>query len=117
MFSINAARGSQIDPSEFAQVFPVTIDAEGEEISLFSGTTLYDVRLTLGSWVNEQFLDTYTVFAANHLTSEDLLLVHAYIPDTQPNLKIAIRTSEEDHRTYYISQSGEDGSILLLDNA
>lgn len=114
--SINAAQGAQIDQSQFQQVASVTLDAEGEEIALFSGTALYDVELSFGTWINDQFTDVQTLFAANRLTAEDLLLIHASIPDTMPNLSISVRAGEEDYRVYFISQSGEDGSILLLDD-
>lgn len=115
--SINSAKAAQIDKSQFENVLPVAASAEGEEIVLFSGTTLYEVRMISGSWVQDQFVDTQTIFAANRMTAEDLLLIRASIPDTQPNLSIVVRTGEGDDRTYFISQSGEDGSILLLDSA
>lgn len=115
-FSINAALGAQIDSEQFAQTIPVTLDAEGEKIAIFSGNVVYNVQLAHGSLgVDEQFAVNQILFAANRLTENDLLLIHAYIPDGQPNLRLTLHSEAEEVRTYYITQSGDDGSILLLE--
>lgn len=115
-FSINAALGAQIDAEQFAQTIPVTLDAEGEEIAIFSGNVVHDVQLAHGSLGHdEQFTVSQILFAANRLTEDDLLLIHAYIPDGYPNLRLTLHSEAEETRTYYITQSGNDGSILLLE--
>ncbi len=116
-FSINAAKMEEIDADQFAEVLSVTLEAEGENVVIFSSETLHHVRLIQGNWTTEDtFVPTQTIFAANRLAPNELLSVRTFIPDAMPNLRLEIGVSETEVRTYYIFQSGEDGGILLLDS-
>lgn len=118
-FSFNAALEQQIQPSNFSDVYPVTIDAEGESVALFPGCSVYDVRLEMGSipvYAPDQFLVERTVFAAERLDMDDLILVHVQFPDVGAKLRLSMRGSDGTRRCVYLTQSGEDGSILLSEN-
>lgn len=115
--SIGAAREDQISTSTYRQIIPVTLYPKGERVAIFSSTTLYNVEITQGDWTEEnQFVPQKTILVANSLTEDDLILISADIPDTAPNLRITTQISPTESRTYFISQSGKDGSILLLEN-
>lgn len=116
-FSINAAKESLVQTDSFDHVIPVSVEEEGESVALFTGSLVYHVRLVGGNWLEENdFQEDMSYFAANRLKSEDLLLIHTMIPDAMPNLRVSMQTGDEEYRTYFIGQSGEDGSILLLEN-
>lgn len=116
-FSINAAKENLVQTDSFDHVHSIPVDPEGESVALFTGSLVYNVRLVGGSWIDESnFQVETTYFAANRLDAKDLLLIRTMIPDTMPNLCLSMQTGDEEYRTYFIGQSGEDGSILLLEN-
>lgn len=118
-FSFNAALEQQIQQSNFSDVYSVTIDAEGEAVALFPGYSVYDVRLEIGCipvYAPDQFLAERTVFAAERLDMDDLILVHVQFPDVGAKLRLSMRGSDGTRRCVYLTQSGEDGSILLSEN-
>lgn len=115
-YSINAAKVDQIDFNSFDTTFNVQMDNGGEQIAIFTHTKLYQVMLSTGYWnaFDDQFHVEQILFAANRMTDQELLMVQTFIPDTLPNLKLTTNNGSEVE-TLYISQSGKDGSILLLD--
>lgn len=116
-FSINAAKENLVQTDSFDHVHSIPVDTEGESVALFTGSLVYNVRLVGGSWVDENnFQEEITYFAANWLDARDLLLIRTMIPDTMPNLRVSMQIGDAEYRTYFIGQSGEDGSILLLEN-
>ena len=118
-YSIGAAKAGEISMEQFDVRFHVTLDNGGEEIVVFTNSALYQVELETGYWNifdNKYYVDQ-VLFAANRMTSQDLLQIQTYIPDTMPNLRLTAKSGEAESKTLYISQSGEDGSILLLDAA
>ncbi len=117
-FSFNAARKDQIQTENFDQIVTVTCDAGGEGVSLFAGATLYNVSVQMGHWTPaNRFVDDKVLIAANRLTEKDLLLIYTYIPDVLPNLRLSADCGDGQTRSYYIFQSGKDGSILLINEA
>ena len=113
------AKAGEISMEQFDVRFHVTLDNGGEEIVVFTNSALYQVELETGYWNifdNKYYVDQ-VLFAANRMTSQDLLQIQTYIPDTMPNLRLTAKSGEAESKTLYISQSGEDGSILLLDAA
>ncbi len=116
-FSINAAKEDLVQTDSFDHVHSIPVDPEGESVALFTGSMVYNIRLVGGSWTDESnFQVETTYFAANRLDAKDLLLIRTMIPDTMPNLCVSMQTGDAEYRTYFIGQSGEDGSILLLEN-
>lgn len=118
-FSFNATLEDQIQVSNFSDVYSVTIDSEGDSVALFPGVAVYDVRLDMGSipvYAPNQFLAEQTVFAAERLDMDDLILVHVQFPDAGTKLRLSMRGSDGVRRCVYLTQSGEDGSILLSEN-
>lgn len=115
-FSVNAARKDQIQTNQFDQILTVTCDENGEGVSLFAGSTLYNVSVKMGHWtLANQFVDDKTLVAANRLTEKDLLLIYTHIPDAVPNLRLSANCGDSQTRSYYIFQSSKDGSIILID--
>lgn len=55
-----------------------------------------------------------TVWYASSLSDGESVCVQTWIPDVMPNLSISWRDGEGEH-TKLISQSGKDGSLVLMD--
>lgn len=96
---------------EFDHTYTVTVDDEGSLIYIYGLDGVRQLQVCSGYWgINDnQFHITAALFTAHDLTGQDCVAIRAFIPDTLPNISITA-----DGQTVYLSQSGEDGSILLL---
>lgn len=106
---------AQSKTSQFDRFSEVILDPEGEQILLFTDASIRDITICQGVWDEDgtSFYPESTVFAANIITEQDAILLQTYIPDTMPNLRLQY-ISHDQLVTVYISQSGKDGSILLI---
>ncbi len=100
----------------FTQIAEVILDPEGEQFLLHVDGGIQEVRIAFGSWDETAtvFTADATVFATPVLTSADAIMLQATIPDTMPNLRITY-ISGDTTNVVYLSQSGQDGSVILLD--
>lgn len=96
---------------DFSRTFQVVTDKEGERISLY-GFKDSAVRISVGFFDirDNVFQEEYTLFSGWNLGESDCVEIVTYIPDAIPNIRIEVDGSH----VLYLSQSGEDGSILLL---
>ncbi len=111
--SIQAEISSQLETS-FDAVHTVTLEPEGEHITLYGWENGSSIAISVGYWGIDDnlFYPTETVFYADNLSEQECVEILTYIPDTIPNVRIQI--GGEGGQSLYLSQSGEDGSILLL---
>ena len=114
---VSAQLLSQAQQTDFGQQYNISIDEEGEAILLSTNGLVYDVMLEYGSWSYDGtvFYPSNTVFAASNLSFSEAIVLRLFIPDVMPNMRLTY-TTDEGTTQKYIFQSGEDGSILLLDN-
>lgn len=115
--NISAILFSDADISSYTQFHEVILESEGERILLHTDAAVSNIQIAAGSWTidADEFIPEVTVFAANTLNSQEVIMLQTYIPDTLPNLQLTY-TSGGTQVTVYISQSGKDGSILLLNS-
>ena len=66
---------------------------------------------------SNSFLDDGTLWYASHLNDGKTLQLRTWIGDVLPTLKIRWKQSDGKQEEYLISQSGRDGSLVLLDTA
>lgn len=96
----------------------VVLDEAGEKITLTAKGSLYGVKLShaVYSETNGSFTFTPggTVLYFSDLASGQSIGVQTSIPDTIPNLMISWRAADGTQSKYLITQSGKDGSILLI---
>lgn len=105
---------SQEITADFQQLYQVILDQEGEHIYLHGFQDQTSIRISSGYWGmdDNQFHCENVCFAASSLNASDAIEIATFIPDAMPNIQIELNGTT----VYYLSQSGEDGAILLLDN-
>ena len=88
----------------------------GACVTFTAAGTVEDVHIravTYLEYANAYRLDS-TVWYASLLSDGESVCVQTWIPDVMPNLAISWRDAAGEH-TSYISQSGMDGSLVLMD--
>ena len=91
-------------------------DGNGACVFLMAQGTVRDVRITrvtYNDW-NNTFTEDSEFWAASDLPDGSTVLLLTWIGDVLPTLKLSF-VSAGQKREYYISQSGKDGSLVLLD--
>lgn len=115
--TVEAVLAQDVDLDSFTQFAEATLDAEGEQVVLYTEGMVTNVTLEYGSWDMDgmYFFPKATVFAANSLTPGDAIMLQTMFPDTMPNLRLRYTSGGEEH-SFFITQSGKDGSIILMDD-
>ena len=88
----------------------------GACVTFTASGTVEDIELNAVTYL--EYSNLYrvdgTLWYAELLSDGESVCVQTWIPDVMPNLAISWRDSEGEH-TKYISQSGMDGSLILMD--
>lgn len=115
--TVEAVLAQDVDLDSFTQFAEATMDAEGEQVVLYTDGMVTNLTLEQGSWDMDgtHFSPKATVFAANTLTPGDAIMLQTMFSDTMPHLRLRYTSGGEEH-TYFLFQSGKDGSIILMDD-
>ncbi len=115
--TLTASLYADADQSAIDLYAEVILDAEGEKFLLYPEGLLYQVTVETGSWnlAGTEFIPDATVFAADHLTAGDGIMIQTFVPDVLSNIRITY-TTDRGTTQVYLSQSGIDGSALLVQN-
>ena len=88
----------------------------GACVTFTASGTVEDIELNAVTYL--EYSNLYrvdgTLWYAELLSDGESVCVQTWIPDVMPNLSLSWRDSEGEH-TKYISQSGMDGSLILMD--
>lgn len=99
-----------------AYVYDTGTGGLGACVTFTASGTVEDVELNAVTYL--EYSNLYrvdgTLWYAELLSDGESVCVQTWIPDVMPNLAISWRDSEGEH-TKYISQSGMDGSLILMD--
>lgn len=93
----------------------VVADENGEELCISVKGTAYDVKLSAVDYT-DQFFETAQLWYASYM-SDSALQVLTVVPEGMPNLMISYNDAQGENHRMLISQSGEDGSLLLVDDS
>ena len=93
----------------------VVADENGEELCVTVSGTAYDVKLSKVDYT-DRFFETAQLWYASYM-SDSALQVLTVIPEGMPNLMISYMDAQGETHRMLISQSGEDGSLLLVDDS
>lgn len=94
----------------------VTVSDSGEELCLKAEGTVYDISISSVEYAdyNHKFFETDRHWNCSYMENCAIQLL-TDIPDGMPDLMIRYTTADGTAHQYLISQSGEDGSIILID--
>ncbi len=93
----------------------VVADEDGEELCLSIIGTAYDVKLSTVDYT-DGFFETAQLWYASYM-SHSAIQVLTNIPEGMPNLMISYSDTQGENHRMLISQSGEDGSLQLVDDS
>lgn len=112
--NVSAHLFSEVDLEQYQQFAELTTDPNGEKIIISTDGIIQNVRIHSGIWNEDgtSFLTQSTLFCANALSSTDAIMLETDIPDVLPELMLTFKSNGTVF-SYYIFQSGKDGSIIL----
>lgn len=115
--TISASKFAETDVTGFSQITEAILDTDGEMFFLYTDGLLWDVQLDVGTWdiAGTEFNKQYTALLSHALSPGDAIMIQSKFTDVMPVLRLTYRIGTMTV-TKFISQSGEDGSILLTDN-
>lgn len=94
----------------------VTVDEDAEPIVLLPLREMKDAVLEWVEWdeTGMEAAGTETLYAAALLSPGDNLRIACYFSDMMPNLRFRYVDAEGEEMTWYLADSGMDGSLLIL---
>ncbi len=95
----------------------VTISNRGTDLRLFARGTVYNVSLETVTFISDDvgFYPTETHWTCSYLSNSGVQ-IQAEIPDGMPNLMVRYEDADGVEHRYLVTESGEDGSLLLLED-
>ena len=114
--SVYASKLDDTDIDSYTQITEVILHEDGELILLRCDGLVRNLRVDLGTWSDDGTVYTAeaTVLASATLSPGDGIMIQAQIPDVLPTHRLSYRTANQEV-VQFISQSGKDGSIILMD--
>ena len=94
----------------------VSISDKGSEFRVFADGTVYDVSIISVTYISDDvgYYQTETHWYCSYLSNLGVQ-VQTVIPEGMPDLMIRCRDENGKARSYLITESGEDGSVVLLE--
>ena len=112
--SLTAMAQSDIQDGSVEIIDRVAVSDTGAEIAVAAEGTVYQAKLSEVEYVNDGFIETKQLWAASQM-KDCVLQIVTDIPDGMPNLMISYLDASGAEHDLLITQSGQDGSIILMD--
>lgn len=114
--SFTVSLQSDVAPGSVELLDKVTVSESGAELCLKAEGTVYDISISSVEYADysHKFFETDRHWNCSYMQNCAIQLL-TDIPDGMPNLMIRYTTADGTAHHYLISQSGEDGSIILID--
>ena len=115
--TVYAELAQDIDLDYFTQFGEAILNDEGERVVLYSDKLVTNVTIETGTWSADgiTYTPTATVFYATSLSYQDAIMLETDFYGSMPTLRLSYASNGQTHR-FFITQSGADGSIILLDD-
>lgn len=115
--TVYAALAQDVELDDFTQFAEAILTDGGDRVILYSDKLVSNVTIEVGTWSSDgiYYTPTATVFYATSLSDGDAIMLETNFSSTMPALRLSYNSNDEIHR-FFITQSGEDGSIILLDD-
>lgn len=105
---------SELEGGETEIVDSLILNEDGQELCIVADGRIYDVSLTSVYYV-DRFYDSAQLWYASYL-DDCALQIRVVVPEGLPNLRIAYTTADGVRHGKLLSQSGLDGSYMLVDD-
>ena len=105
---------SELEGGETEIVDSLILNEDGQELCIVADGIIYDVSLTSVYYV-DRFYDSAQLWYASCL-DDCALQIRVVVPEGLPNLRIAYTTADGVRHGKLLSQSGLDGSYMLVDD-
>lgn len=94
----------------------VTVSGDGQEFCVFAEGAVYDVSVDSVTYISDEvgFYQTETHWYGSYL-SDNGIQIQTMIPEGMPNVMIRYLDAAGQSHSFLVTQSGEDGSVLLLE--
>lgn len=100
----------------FAQIQEFALDQEGQKLLFWADDTVKDIAFTRVEYHETKgFQEKELLYSLKTLAPDTAIRLTYYLPETIPNLKLGFTLKDGSRQEFLIAQSGEDGSILLID--
>ena len=96
------------------QFIDIVLDEDAESIVLMPLEAVTDFALESVDWEDFEDYTATPVLLADTLSPGQNLRIYCYIPDMLPDLRFRYTDPEGNDQCWYISQSGRDGSLILI---
>lgn len=115
--TVTAELAQDVDLDYFTQFGEAILNDGGERVVLYSDKLVTNVTIETGTWSANgiTYTPTATVFYATSLSYQDAIMLETEFAGSMPALRLSYASNGETHR-FFITQSGADGSIILLDD-
>ena len=99
------------------EVYKLNLNSQGRTFAITTDKTIYDVTISSVTYdsSNEEFLINRVMYKCSRLSSKELLEITAVIPELIPDLQLTYKLMDGSTITNYITESGKDGSLLLVE--
>ena len=111
--SFSLIRHAELSDGSAQIIDRVTVDADGEQLCLAASGIVYDVKLSAVSYM-DKFYETAQLWRCSYM-SDCMLQLDVSIPEGMPNLMLSYADAAGERHSLVITQSGEDGSLILAD--
>lgn len=113
---ILAEDGDKCDRGNLTVLRSITLDEGAQSVILSAQETVYNVKLYTLTWEEDGDGERTSLWNRNYMSTNDAVEVISYIPDVFPLVYIDYTLSDGTVITRGISQSGENGDILLVES-
>ena len=95
------------------QFTEITVDEEADILSIWPNCTVTDVVLEKMDWTEGKAPEV--LYTADTMESNQVINLKGYLSDAMPAYRITCVNAEGETERWYLDQSGEDGSLFLLE--
>lgn len=112
--SFSIIRQSELSDGSAQIIDRVTVDAGGEQLCLVAEGIVYDITLSSVSYM-DKFYETAQLWRCSYM-NDCMLQLDVTVPEGMPNLMLSYVDGTGEGHSLLLTQSGEDGSIILADD-
>ena len=107
------------DLSDDITLIEVIVDEDAEPFFLHPDAGVTDFTLEKVTWDDETFtvVDSQVLYTADRFTGAEALCIYSYIPEMLPDLCIHYINPNGEAEYWLITESGEDGHMMLMDES